>query len=905
MRTSLEIYQRIQWDARFDPARFVVLIDVHSATPKRLPLTSFVPGGDIPWHRIIAFEADGELVWDRRSGIDRIDATVAGRRMGASSLRPPFWTKTSVSAAETPGVPRAKLRVVTWNTLWDRFDAERIATAQRRPLLLRVLRRADADVIALQEVEPELLAMLFEAPWVRSSYALSLGPDDDPRDVGGLVLLSRLPVVEAAVHALGPHKAVAAMTLTLVDDERIVVANVHLTSDHAERGAARRDEEIETLVGGLGTIDDLLLVGDFNDGNDDLAERLRMRDTWLEKRAPEPTFDPTKNPLAALASRTGRPARLDRVFVRGAGAQTAVVSLLGTEPQGGLFLSDHFGVSVDLELRDRSTITATPLPKTNRTALAWLPPRTLWPPIQAIREAHDPQLYRWPPHVNVLFGFVPEANFEEAAPRLTAALARVSPFRVALEGVRFFEHTSDATVWLDPTKGTTKEWSRLREALVAQFPGHRTDRTQPHLTLGKLDAPEKVTESWATRLGRHEAEVGELVLLSRRADEPMEVRATVTLGTGQLQWLDPPSTETTEPDVENALARIARALPDHVVHIAGSRRIGCALPGADLDLVIDTADPQAVVAALEPWFPDVRSRSRGSAPRAPHALSHRFAMFERWLEDARVPGIELRIGALDVDIALGDPAAMSGLTDADALIASVGGRRGSFIELARTVKRWARARGIDAAPFGGVPSIAWLVLAARTVSETTSTEPNELLTAFFARWAAWDWRQVVTLDPRSDFARASDEPMCIPTPTSPIRSTTSQVTGSMLSLLLEELYRGWQLCEAGKTGDLFALAPLHRRHRAWAIVEANDAQAAGALRGRMRALLGLLEPYAPHAWPHAFSPGRFAIGLGQSPPEKATLRDLVATWERSLPGVFVSWAEGSAVPTLRAGARPV
>src|SRR2546430_633955 len=92
MRTSEEIYHRVRWDPRFDPARFVMGINIRGAEPKRVPLAAFVPGGDIPWHRVLFVEADGEIVWDRTTGVDRIDDSPAGRVRAPRRLRPPFFT---------------------------------------------------------------------------------------------------------------------------------------------------------------------------------------------------------------------------------------------------------------------------------------------------------------------------------------------------------------------------------------------------------------------------------------------------------------------------------------------------------------------------------------------------------------------------------------------------------------------------------------------------------------------------------------------------------------------------------------------------------------------------------------------------------------------------------------------
>ncbi|MFJ9846269.1 RNA repair domain-containing protein [Kitasatospora sp. NPDC101155] len=933
MRPIEQVCQRIRWDARFDPARFTLGVRQRDDRTERVPLEAFTASGEIPWHRVHWVEADGVRVWDRATGTDLLDTTEAGRRTDPRRLPAPFFTATAPHAWRPeggwqPGVDAGtavadSLRVVTWNTLWDRYDADRIDTALRRPLLLAALEAADADVIALQEVEPDLVSLLLAAPWVRDGYTLGADPNGPDVADHGLLLLSRLPVLESGRHQLGPHKAVIAVTVRTADAP-LTVAAVHLSSDHSPDGPARRQSELATLAEGLGAVvGELLLLGDFNDGRSGPAgpaAALGLRDAWTEVHGPAddtPTFDPGANPLATVSTLTGRAARLDRVLHRCEHARATGAALLGDRPTaGGLHPSDHYGVAVDLALGGGSSPAALDAAPTARTAVAWLPPEELWPPIQRLRTAYDPQQRRWPPHVNLLFGFVPEAELDRALPLLGAAAAEVSPFTARLDGVHTFGHREDATVWLDPAAASPEPWAALRHALERRFPRcrGRAGGYTPHLTLGRSADPQRVAADCAARLGGASAQVGELVVLSRRGDEPMRVRAVVELGTGEVRVppAEPVATLRPEPAERTAAAaelaaRIAAALPGGVVHTVGSRRLGCQLDGGDLDLVAALPGP----ADLE----GVRARVAAALPEAGRV---------REVRGARVPGLRLEAGGLTVDLVvvftgelepsqavarraeLGEAAAaaLSAVTDAEAILTAVGERRGRFVRLAREVKTWARARGLDSAPFGQLPSLAWSVLAARTVLDADDTAEATLFQSFAETWACWDWRRPVSLT--GDSTDRAAAPLTVLTPSAPVRSCTGQVGADARDLIAEELYRAWELSTESPDPwpALLSPPPLHRRHAAWAVVTTGE-ESLGAVRGRLRALLTALEEAGAtrlHAWPHPYRgrDGRthFAIGLGPTPLTRARFTPITTAWSRGLAGVHVDYAEGGAVPTL-------
>lgn len=348
--------------------------------------------------------------------------------------------------------------------------------------------------------------------------------------------------------------------------------------------------------------------------------------------------------------------------------------------------------------------------------------------------------------------------------------------------------------------------------------------------------------------------------------------------------------------------------------------MGCASAGADLDLV-------AVLPGDGTDMAEVRERVSAVTSASASASSS-----VREVVGARVPGLRFAVGELGVDLALvaagamppaqavdrraelGEAAAvaLSAVSDAAAVRDAVGDRHEAFATLAKDVKSWARARGLDSAPFGGLPGLAWAVLAARTVAEAGSLVGDDLLRHFFGSWAAWDWRVPVCLTEAGTAAASAPAPALAPvtvlTPTAPVRTCTDQFGPGHRDLLVQELYRAWELLETADSAALSTPPPLHRRHAAWAVatVSTRHPGTLGRFRGRVRALLTALEAAGVrdvHAWPRPYATThdtvRYAIGLGASPPDAAALAGIVGPWGRGLRGVDIAWAAGGDVPTLR------
>ncbi len=266
----------------------------------------------------------------RLAGIDR---TVVDGRTPSD-----HWPVTAVlRPSASPG--RATLRVLTYNIHHGRgtdgvIDLARIA---------RVMRDADPDLVALQEVDERTTRSegVDEAGELARLTGLTVrfGPQIDY--LGGRygqAILSRFPLGEAIVHELpgiggDRERRIAVAVEAATPFGPIVMAGTHL---HHRSEEARR-EQARAIVKALANAEHCILAGDINAVPG--SEPITVLDAaWTRATVADA---PTQATFPA-----GAPARaIDHVFVRPSGAWRVVGMEVLDEPEA----SDHRPVVVVLE----------------------------------------------------------------------------------------------------------------------------------------------------------------------------------------------------------------------------------------------------------------------------------------------------------------------------------------------------------------------------------------------------------------------------------------------------------------------------------------------------------------------------------------------------------------------------
>jgi poly(A) polymerase len=944
--TGLEAFNRLFWDTRLNRDVFIVGYSDRVAPDgvREVPLVRWDPKGDVPAHRILYIRCGTEVVWSRGEAVDRLasDDLPAAAWLAEPADAPPDAIGPGLRArsayrhegdrwelaGERPVYPEVTtFRLATWNVMNDFGEPDVPSLESRLPFLRAELARAGADIVALQEVTPALARDLLATPRSEPLF-LSEPPTLVGLDPHGPFLLSRY-CFSLAEHAAG-HRPVPVGTWKFAD--RLVhVANVHLPSNRTEDAALHRRRLLASTFAALEPLPgDVLLVGDFNITGDELGALITAagyRDVWnlLHPGEEGSTFDPLHNPLARQSSRTGLPVRFDRVLWKPApnGFSPVGLELFATSPhvgpRGPCFASDHYGLCSGWQSGGNSGALAE-LPPAERSALAIVPPAELWPSIQAIRERYDRQVNRWMPHINLLYGFIPQEHFAGAAPRIAHALADLAPFEIVLEDCRTFSRRNSCTAWLRPVTNPPDALRTLQARLEQLFPRcteqsrHSPEGFTPHLTIGQFKSAKQARESlpaWAPVRWR----VDRVALLARAGDEPFRSRFEVPLGGGEVRGIEPAAVELG--DLEPWLSRLQPELTDEhrdtcravleevgelvtgitgqrgAVHLAGSWRLGVAGPNSDVDAI-----------CLHP--PHL---ARGDFLQQLHDKLTGRADDVCLVASARMPRLSFRLRGQRVDIlAAGTPlsqlpsgAAPSDFTDAEswqAARACVEADRvlevaeramplPTFRQVLRAVRVWAAARQIHGNAWGFLGGFPWALLTAWSAHQggpqqsapDRTAGPGAFLAHFFRVLTHHPWPQPVALtaDGQRYQPQGPRDRLPVVRPFEPFENTAYNVTRSTARILCSEWSRTTRLLEQGAGGEevvahLFAPINLREESEQFLVLSlTGDAAARADLVGQVEGhIVGLLIDLERNLhllvrpWPEVYQQGstsRVVIGL--------------------------------------------
>lgn len=238
------------------------------------------------------------------------------------------------------------LRIVTWNVWFGQLERR-----ARQRALWQQLEAIEPDVVCLQEMIPEHLAGPEIEQWRARGYWLS----DEYITHYDVVMLSRIPVRHRERLPMVSVMGRSLLMARLATEPPLTVATIHLESTPPMTSA--RVRQLQDINAHLAAEDDVVLVGDMNFSDDAPAETAQVRhwrDAWPVLRPGEPGFtvDSRVNEMRYVSKQRHVQRRIDRVFQRGEGWRLRQIERLGTEPLAEdplLFVSDHFGLMVDLE----------------------------------------------------------------------------------------------------------------------------------------------------------------------------------------------------------------------------------------------------------------------------------------------------------------------------------------------------------------------------------------------------------------------------------------------------------------------------------------------------------------------------------------------------------------------------
>ena len=274
------------------------------------------------------------------------------------ALRYYLSVPSSDSLVERTGT-RKQISLLAWNIYFPS-----VKMRERMEALGQIVQKLEPDILALQEVTPENLALLRNQPWFSRYHMI---PPDISNEVDhSVVILSVFTVDKWFPHPFkkAPYtnrKIITAELKNTVSSPRFVVGVTHLV--HARQNTLQRELQLKETLQVLSPYDNVCVMGDMNiqSGRTLVDGVVVLPSSWIDVWLSFPgntddngyTYDQSKNPFVAL-KRKGKSgilkARCDRVFCKLSDFKVKEMRIVGEElTKSKIVPSDHYGLFTVIE----------------------------------------------------------------------------------------------------------------------------------------------------------------------------------------------------------------------------------------------------------------------------------------------------------------------------------------------------------------------------------------------------------------------------------------------------------------------------------------------------------------------------------------------------------------------------
>ena len=254
---------------------------------------------------------------------------------------------------------RKQISFLSWNIYFPS-----VKMRERMEALGQIVQTLEPDIIALQEVTLENLALLRNQPWFSRYHMI---PADISNEVDhSVIILSVFPVDKWFAHPFkkAPYKNRKVVTAELknaVSSPKFVTGVTHLV--HARYNTLQRELQLKETLQVLSPYDNVCVMGDMNiqSGKAEVDGVVVLPSSWTDAWLSFPgntdgngyTFDQSKNPFAAPKSSGNASiikARVDRVFCKLSDFKVKEMRIVGGKlTKSKIVPSDHYGLFTVIE----------------------------------------------------------------------------------------------------------------------------------------------------------------------------------------------------------------------------------------------------------------------------------------------------------------------------------------------------------------------------------------------------------------------------------------------------------------------------------------------------------------------------------------------------------------------------